>query len=88
MDLLKVYDYKISYHPRKVNVVVNALSRKSSYFVVQLMVSELQSLTTVQDLSLDTSDNGAYIARLHIQSYFIQRITDAQSRDPQIMKQR
>ena len=29
MELIKNYDYTIAYHPRKANVVVDALSRKS-----------------------------------------------------------
>lgn len=40
MDLLKYYDYKIMYHPGKENVVVDALSRKNTCLLAQLMIFE------------------------------------------------
>ena len=39
MDLIKDYDMKLHYHPRKANVVADALSRKSH--VNTLMTGEL-----------------------------------------------
>ena len=43
MELIKDYDLKVHYHPRKVNVVADALSRKSYANEVQVapMSSEL-----------------------------------------------
>jgi hypothetical protein len=39
LELIKDYDLGISYHPRKANVVANALSRRSH--VSQLMVDSM-----------------------------------------------
>jgi hypothetical protein len=43
LELIKDYDLGINYHPRKANVVANALSRRShaNHFVVKSMPSEL-----------------------------------------------
>jgi hypothetical protein len=43
LELIKDYDFGINYHPRKANVVANALSRKShvSQLVVDSMPFEL-----------------------------------------------
>jgi hypothetical protein len=39
LELIKDYDFGINYHPRKANVVVDALSRRSH--VSQLMVDSM-----------------------------------------------
>jgi hypothetical protein len=43
LELIKDYDLGINYHPRKANVVANALSRRShaNHFVLKSMPSEL-----------------------------------------------
>jgi hypothetical protein len=38
MELIKDYDCIIEYHPRKANVVANALSRKNKAFIGGLLV--------------------------------------------------
>jgi hypothetical protein len=35
VELIKDYDYVIDYHPGRVNVVVDALSRKSKLLVIE-----------------------------------------------------
>jgi hypothetical protein len=35
LDLIEDYDLEINYHPRKANVVANALSRRSDVSVVE-----------------------------------------------------
>ena len=43
LELLKNYDFDLSYHPDKANVVADVLSRKSLY-VSMLMVRELEMI--------------------------------------------
>ena len=41
LEFLKDYDFQLSYHPKKANVVADALSRKSLHMSA-LMVKELE----------------------------------------------
>ncbi|MCI55121.1 hypothetical protein A2U01_0076371, partial [Trifolium medium] len=45
------YDFELSYHPGKANVVADALSRKSLH-MSSLMVKELELIEEFRDLSL------------------------------------
>jgi len=51
LEFLKDYDFELSYHPNKANVVVDALSRKSLH-IFALMIRELDLLEQFRDLSL------------------------------------
>jgi hypothetical protein len=42
LELIKDYDYKINYHPGKVSVVADALSRKSMVELAALGISQPQ----------------------------------------------
>lgn len=48
MDLLKDFDCRIQYYPRKENVVVDALSRKGIGVLSHLMVSEWDLRRAIQ----------------------------------------
>jgi hypothetical protein len=50
LEYLKNFDFQLSYHPRKVNVVADALSRKS-LDMYALMVKELELIEQFRDLS-------------------------------------
>ncbi|CAJ2645798.1 unnamed protein product [Trifolium pratense] len=51
LEFLKDYDFDLSYHPGKANVVADALSRKSLH-MSSLMVKELELIEEFRDLSL------------------------------------
>ena len=51
MEFLKDYDFGLSYHPGKANVVANALSRKSLY-VATMMILEQRLIEEFRDLNL------------------------------------
>ena len=51
LEFLKDYDFELVYHPGKVNVVADALSRKS-LSISALMIRELSLLEQFRDLSL------------------------------------
>ncbi|KAA3471074.1 Integrase, catalytic core [Gossypium australe] len=76
-QLLKDYDLVTDYHPGKVNVVVDALSRKSSLFTLRMLNAHLA-------LNVD----GSLLAELKTKPLFLQRIQELQNDDPKlIMKQ-
>ncbi|MCI88986.1 putative DNA/RNA polymerase superfamily protein, partial [Trifolium medium] len=50
LKFLKDYDFELSYHPGKSNVVADALSRKSQH-MSSLMAKELELIEEFRDLS-------------------------------------
>ncbi|KAK8521849.1 hypothetical protein V6N12_066431 [Hibiscus sabdariffa] len=69
LELLKDYDLSIEYHPGKVNVVADALSRK--------MAVELRAMFS----SLSISRDGGLVAELQVKPTLIQLIREKQLRD-------
>ncbi|GAU43227.1 hypothetical protein TSUD_241170 [Trifolium subterraneum] len=51
LEFMKDYDFELSYHPGKANVVADALSRKSLH-MSSLMAKELELIEEFRDLSL------------------------------------
>jgi hypothetical protein len=53
-ELIKVYELEVHYHPRKANVVVDALSHKAhyNYFPAVPLTGEESSIRVLADLSL------------------------------------
>ncbi|MCI37517.1 hypothetical protein A2U01_0058741, partial [Trifolium medium] len=51
LEFLKDYDFELSYHPGKANVVADALSRKSLH-MSSIMAKELELIEEFIDLSL------------------------------------
>ena len=71
-ELIKDYVCVIDYHPRKANVVADALSRKS--------VQTLGALNA----HLSLSDDGAIVAELIEKPDFLNRVLEAQKNDEKI----
>ena len=74
LELFKDYDCIIDYHPGKVNVVVDALSRKT---VVAM---------SLQDSDWRLADDGAMLAQLEVQPVLKKMIMDAQKNDEEVHK--
>ena len=72
MELIKDYDCGIDYHPRKANVVADALSRKS--------IQTLRALNA----HLSLSDDSEIVVELIAKSYFLNRVLEAQKNDEKI----
>ena len=53
LELLKDYDMKIKYHLRKANVVVDALSRKSTRSLVYLLNEEKKLLQEFEEFQIE-----------------------------------
>ncbi len=73
MEFLKDYDCAIQFHPVKVNVVTDALSRKSSDSLVHIsnerrpLIQELHRLMNLR-LILDISDESALLTHFRVRS--------------------
>ncbi|KAL4355384.1 hypothetical protein GQ457_06G011820 [Hibiscus cannabinus] len=74
MELLKDYDLVIDYHPRKANVVVDALSQKSNS--ASLAINAHFRLTKERKL----------LSELHVQPYLVSRFKELQRMDPKLQK--
>ena len=53
LELIKGYDLEILYHPGKVNVVADALSRKRSYGIVVILTSQKPLLDELRKLDVE-----------------------------------
>ena len=88
MKLLKDYDCSIIYHPSKVNVVVDALSRKSvgslAYISIERrpIIKELHELID-QRLQLKVTKK-CLLAQFRVRSVYLDRVKVAQRRDPKL----
>ena len=56
MEYLEDYDFTLHYHPGKVNVVADVLSRKSQGVMASVASREWQILETVGQIRLQYSD--------------------------------
>ena len=74
LELFKDYDCIIDYHPRKANIVADALSRKT-------MVA-----MSLQYSAWRLADDGAMLAQLEAQPVLRQMIIDAQKNDEELQK--
>nr|GFB76799.1 reverse transcriptase [Tanacetum cinerariifolium] len=84
LELLKDYDTNIQYHPRKANVVADALSRKSGMIagikVEEEIIHDLERL----DIELYVRGQHGYWASLRIEPDLISWIKEAQNKDSEI----
>ena len=90
IELIKDYECTIEYHPRKANVVADALSRRSMSSISHLRVVHLPRLIELRSLGvrLELIDSGALLATFHVRPVLIDRIRELQIQDPQIVKLR
>ena len=77
LELIKDYDMKLHYHPRKANVVEDALSRKSyaNTLVSGGMPKELAG--DLRELHLENVPRG-FVAAMDVQSTLLGKIREAQ----------
>ena len=64
MELIKDYDLVIDFHPKKANVVADALSQKSSMTLAHIRITYVPLLLDLKTLrvSLDCAYNDALVA--------------------------
>ena len=75
MEFLKDYDFGLSYHPGKANVVADALSRKSLY-VATLMILEQRLIEEFRDLNIaiEMRPQSLFVGALQITNEFVNHI--------------
>jgi hypothetical protein len=88
LELIKDYDCEINYHPSKANVVVDALSRKSTMELAALGISQPQLIKELTGMGLEVVGEGmpVHLANLMVQSELLTRIKAAQFEDPECAK--
>ena len=86
--MIKDYDCSINYHPGKANVVVDALSQKSSDFLATLLTTQKEIISNLGRMGIEIvmGDSQAFMASLTIQPTLIKKIKSSQVDDAQIVK--
>jgi hypothetical protein len=77
LELIKDYDLEIYYHPRKANIVADALSRKASYHCLTTKLFNTTLCLEMEILNLRIVQQGT-MAHLKLESVLQQRIADSQ----------
>ena len=80
MELIKDYDMKLHYHPRKANIVADALSRKSHVNTLMTEGLPKELAEDLRELCLEIVPRG-YVAALEIQSTSMSKIRESQKTD-------
>jgi len=86
LEFLKDYDFHLSYHPGKANVVANALSRKSLHMSA-LMVKESKLIEQFRDLSLvcELTPEAVKLGMLKLTSNILEEIKVGQKEDLELV---
>ncbi|MCH82353.1 retrotransposon protein, partial [Trifolium medium] len=87
LKFLKDYDFELSYHPGKANVVADALSRKSLHMST-LMAKELELIEEFRDLSLvcETTTRSVKVGTLRLTNPFLEEIKEKQKKDVKLLE--
>ena len=86
MELLEDYDFSLYYHPGKVNVVADALSRKTQGLMANVWVCRWKMLSSVYDFDLDVVEVGERLAlcNLVVRPTLLHRVIDAHLLDAEL----
>ena len=80
MKTLEDYDFALHYHPGKVNIVADALSRKNFDQLSSLRLKEFEMHAVIEDfeLCLGWKGQGPCLYSISARPMYIQRIMEAQ----------
>ncbi|XP_071912332.1 uncharacterized protein [Coffea arabica] len=84
MEFLEDYDCTINYHPRKANVVADALSRKAQ--VAGLMIKEWDLLESVCEWKPCLGSHKVVFGNVKVISTLLERVKEAQKEDSMVGK--
>ena len=81
LELIKDYDCTIKYHPRKANVIADALSRRPKSSLSHMRSGYLPLLVDLRALRviLEAEDLGALLATFHVRPLLVDQILVGQS---------
>ena len=57
MEYLEDYNFTLQYHPREVNIVPDALSRKPYGILINLVLEDWKNVVTIEDYNLQYYKN-------------------------------
>jgi hypothetical protein len=80
LELIKVYELEIHYHPGKANVVADTLSRKAACHCLTVRITDTTLCQEMEKLNLGIIQHGT-LNQLKLESILLQKIIDAQRND-------
>jgi len=88
LELLKDYTLDIKYHPRKANVVADALSRKSKGMPASLLTDETYPVRELEKLQIEIIPPGEqiHLAASQVTSTIEDKVKAGQPDDPEFVK--
>ena len=89
LELIKDYELIIEYHPRKANVVADALSRKSSETLVYIRTTYVPLLIDMRALgvNLDYDGHEALLSNFVVRLSLVEQIKGKQMQDEKLVKE-
>ena len=89
LELIKDYELIIEYHPGKANVVVDALSQKSSVTLAYIRTAYVPLIVEMKTLkiNLDYDDSGALLASFVVRPSLVYQIRGNQMQDEKLVKE-
>ena len=88
IELLRDYDCIIRYHPRKANVMANALSKKSVSSLAAIRGCQRKLLEDLRSLQVHIRflDSRALVGNFRVKPYLVGRIKTLQKNDMQLVQ--
>ncbi|KAL0313196.1 UNVERIFIED_CONTAM: Retrovirus-related Pol polyprotein from transposon [Sesamum radiatum] len=88
IELLKDYDCTIDYHPRKANVVADALSRRSSATLADLGSHNATLLLEMRPMNVkfEVNNEAGLLVTLQVKPDFVDKSKEAKIRDPFLLR--
>ena len=90
MELFNDYDCTFEYHPRKANVVADALSRKSGASISHICAVRVPQLAELRAIGAELaySNDGALLANFQVRPVLYNQIREAQDSDPYLLSKK